>query len=466
MKFQLLGPVRIWRDDTALPIGPAKQRSLLTALLLEPNRIVPLDRLVAMLWDGDPPRSAVANVRTYASRLRRLLVDATGAVRLSGHGPGYRLAVGDDELDVTAFRRLTADGRAALAAGQPARAVQLLGRAVSLWKGGPGEDLERSAGLDRCLGPLQEQRLTTIEDWIDAKQRLGQGIGVVSDLRRLLDEHPLRERLWSQLVLALYRTGDVAAALSAFAEARRCFADRLGVDLGPQMIRLHRAMLRRDPALDGAAVMESVPRELPADAMLLVGRDREQATMAEAVLRSDGPVFIALDGPAGIGKSALAVRVATRLGRHFPDGQLYVDLHGSDPARPVRRPVDVLGQCLRSLGVPAGQIPDSEEEAAARYRTIAANRRLLVVLEDAAASSQVRPLLTATAGSAVIITSRARLAVHDRTVHIGLGPLTVADSVEILAGLGGGSPDSGPRLLQLARSCDGSPLALRRAVLG
>ncbi|MER7274076.1 BTAD domain-containing putative transcriptional regulator [Dactylosporangium sp. NPDC000244] len=467
MRFQLLGLIRVWRGGDPLPIGPAKQRSLVAALLLEPNRIVPLDRLVGMIWDGEPPASAVANVRTYASRLRRTLVDDTGEARLTGHVPGYRLAVGDDELDLTAFRQLAADGRAALAVGDPGRAAGLLGRAVGLWKGAAGEDLERSPGLDRCLGPLEEQRLVAVEDWIEAKQRLGDTIGLVTDLRHLLDEHPLRERLWAQLVLALYRTGDVAGALGAFGEARHCFSERLGVDLGPQLTGLHQAVLRRDPALEArpAAVSALVPRELPADTRLLVGRDREQATMAEAVLRSDGPVFIAVHGDAGIGKSALAVRVATRLGRHFPDGQLYVDLHGSDPGRAVRRPADVLAQCLRSLGVPGAQVPAAEEEAAARYRTVAANRRLLVVLEDAADEAQVRPLLTATAGSAVIITSRRRLAVHDRTVHIGLGPLTVADSVEVLAGLGGPGRD-GPLLLRLARSCDGSPLALRRAATG
>jgi hypothetical protein len=232
-----------------------------------------------------------------------------------------------------------------------------------------------------------------------------------------------------------------------------------------------------------------VPRELPADTTLLAGRDQEQRLAARALLgsvpedawagRNDnrsgsgggsgdrpqgrgGPVFVAVHGPAGIGKTALAVRVATRLAPRFPDGQIYVDLHGSATGREPRRPVDVLAQCLRSLGVPDARIPDGEEEAAARYRTVAANRRLLVVLEDAAGEEQVRPLLTATAGSAVIITSRRRLTVHDRTVHVALGPLTVADSLDVLGRLCGPGADRAA-LLRLARGCGGSPAALRQA---
>lgn len=479
-----------------MPIGPAKQRSLVAALLLEPNRVVPVDRLVDMIWDGPPPASAVANVRTYASRLRRTLVDDHGEPRLAGHGTGYRLSILDNELDLTAFRRLSQAGRAALAERQPTRAVELLGRAVALWRGAAAEDIDRSAGLERCLGVLDEQRLVAVEDWIDAKQRLGEGGGLIADLRRLVDEHPLRERLWSSLVLALYRSGDVAGALAAFGHVRRSLAEHLGVDLGPELTRLHQAVLRRDPALDGVAdngpaisvapvilspvaasvaapppAPVAVPRELPADTTPLVGRDRELAAI-EAILKPhhmdtrepglDGPVFIGVHGPAGVGKSALAVQAATRLSRYFPDGQLYADLRGTAPGREPRRPVDVLAGFLRSLGVPEPRVPVCEEEAAARYRSTVASRRLLVLLDDAADETQVLPLLTATGGSAVLFTGRRRLAAHDRIVHIELGFLDLAHSIELLARLCGAA---GPRRLlsKLARECGGSPVALRGA---
>jgi len=167
VKFQLLGPVRVWRGDAALPVGPAKQRSLVAALLLEPNRVVPLERLIGVIWDGEPPASAVANVRTYASRLRRTLADESGAARLSGHVPGYRLAVADDELDVTAFRRLAAEGRHALAAGDAGRAAGLLGRAVALWKGAAGEDL-----YARGYGQRPAARQAAIEERVARLERI------------------------------------------------------------------------------------------------------------------------------------------------------------------------------------------------------------------------------------------------------------------------------------------------------
>ncbi|MER7004830.1 BTAD domain-containing putative transcriptional regulator [Dactylosporangium sp. NPDC000555] len=417
----------------------------------------------------------------------------------------------DDELDLTAFRGLSQAGRAALAEGQANHAVELLGRALALWRGAAAEDVERSAALDRCLGALDEQRLVAVEDWIDAKQRLGEGGSLIAELRSLVDEHPLRERLWSSLVLALYRSGDVAGALTVFGHARRSLAEHLGVDPGPELTRLHHAVLRRDPALDGvrdagtavrvAPVITSaaplspvgapatvppaggavavapqalvtVPRELPADTAPLVGRDRELAAI-EAILSGyrragavypplDGPVFIGVHGPAGVGKSALAVQAATRLSRYFPDGQLYADLRGSAPGREPRRPVDVLAGFLRSLGVPEPWTPFCEEEAAARYRSTVANRRLLVLLDDAADEAQVRPLLTATAGSAVLFTGRRQLAAHDRVVHVELGLLDLDHSVELLARLCGAA---GPQrqFSRLARECGGSPVALRGA---
>ena len=492
MRFQLLGPVRVWRDDTPIRIGSVKQRSLVAALLLEPNRTVPVERLIDMIWDADPPVSAVANVRTYASRLRHTLVDDAGEHRLVSHGLGYRLAIHDDEFDLATFHRLAQDGRAALAVGQRTRAVELLGQAVGLWQGTAGEDIDRSGGLDRRLAVLDEQRLAVVEDWIEAKQCTGETAELVADLWRLAHLHPLRERLWAQLALALYQTGDVAGSLLALGEAREALLEGLGIDLGPRLVQLHQAVLRRDPSLEARDARphtetirlavpskaepvdaRPVPRELPVDAAVLIGRGPEQTLACDTIAEHsvgidstdpDGPIFIAIHGPTGVGKSALAVRVATRLSRDFPDGQIYVDLRGTAADKAPRRPVEVLTKCLRSLQIPDFDACADEEELAARYRTAVANRRLLVVLEDAADEAQVQPLLTATPGSAVIITSVHRLAVHDRTVHIGLGPLTFADSVNLLVRIC--DPGSDPRLIgRIARECAGSPRALRLAAV-
>jgi DNA-binding SARP family transcriptional activator len=523
MRFQLLGPLTVWHQNTPLPLGPAKQRSLLAALLLEPDRVVAMDRLVLALWDGTPPPSAVSNVRTYASRLRRLLADVDAdaaararrdahpdgpghhdgpghpAARVIGRSPGYQVSVADGELDLALFRELARTGHAALAAGQNARAARAFEEALALWQGDAAEDVYRSALLDRVLGSLDEQRLAVTEGWITARQRLGEDAELIDELRRLSSDHPLRERLWCQLMLSLYRVGDIGGALAAYRLARATLAESLGVDPGPELVRLHQAVLARDPALGGTvpyplaqaaapaparpapapvAVPQpwaATPRELPADASVLVGRDEELAQVVEAVLEQRtgcdtatgcGPAVVALHGQPGVGKSALAVRAATQLIDDYPDGQLYADLCGTGEGAQPRTPVELLGCFLRALGVPGSQVPTREHEASARFRTIVADRRILVLLDNALDESQVRPLLTATRGSAVIVTSRRILATLDGAVHVEPGVLDRADSVELLERLCGPGDrhrrTSEPgQLLRLADLCGGLPLALR-----
>lgn len=263
LSFRILGPLEVWRDGLPVRLGPGKQRCLLTALLLEPNRVVAVDRLVSAIWDGEPPRSAIANVRTYASGLRGVLADDRGASRLAGRNPGYAVAVEEGELDLAVFSRLTRAGSTALAAGRAVEAVEALGEAVALWRGSAAEDVCRSAALDRWLTALDEQRLATIEDWVEARQMLSDDGGLVGDLRRLTGDYPLRERMWRGLVLALYRAGDVSGALAAFRQAREAIVEDLGVEPGPELTWLHEAVLARDPALDGRA--RSAPSDGAAD---------------------------------------------------------------------------------------------------------------------------------------------------------------------------------------------------------
>ncbi|MFI6485656.1 BTAD domain-containing putative transcriptional regulator [Nonomuraea sp. NPDC050663] len=486
MKFRILGSLTVDAEAGPVDLGPAKQRTVLAALLLEANRIVPVDRLVAAAWEGEPPRSAVANVRTYASRLRKLLRE-----RVESRPPGFVLHVGDDELDLAAFRELAGRGRAALAAGHDGEAVATLGEALSLWRGAAAEDLSRSAGLEAPLAALDEQRLAVLEDWIAARQRLGHDGQLIDELRRLTDTHPLRERLWSQLILARYRSGDIGGALAGYALARNALAENLGVDPGPELVRMHQAVLTRDPALDlldthppgpplrhpadsrhppapdPGARQHAVPRELPADTSVLVGRDKELHLLLDSVIggpeHSHGPTVLVLHGPAGIGKSVLAVRAASLLAEHFPDGQLFADLRGTATSR--KQPRKVLAGFLRSLGVPDRRIPDDEDESAARYRSITANRRLLILLEDAAEEAQVRPLLPAAPGSVVVITARRPLAALDGAAHLHLERLPPDAAEELLVRLCGPERVEAEReeARRLAARCRGLPLALRIA---
>ncbi|MDI1461423.1 BTAD domain-containing putative transcriptional regulator [Catellatospora sp. KI3] len=476
MRFQLLGPVVVRRDDEELPLGPGKQRALLAALLLDRGRVVSTARLTEALWDGDPPSSATSNMRTYASGLRSVLTDRRGP-RITSRSPGYVLTLDDDELDTDTFTELSATGYAELAAGQPARAAQAFARALALWLGSAGEDLVRSPYLDQRLAALEEQRLAVTEEWIGARQQLGEHADLVPELRRLTSGHPLRERLWCQLMLSLYHTGDVGGALAAYRRAHEICVEDLGVDPGPELVRLHKAILSRDPVLGGTAptrfpaprpalVVESqrtreVPRELPVAAPVFVGRDRELAEVVEDVLAGlarpapgGSPTVVAVHGRPGAGKSALVLHAAARLAARFPDGQLYVDLRagGADT-------ITVLGRLLRALGVRDTRVPAGVDEAAARFRSVAADRRLLVVLDNAEDEAQVRPLLAPASQSAVLVTSASKLTALDCTAHLELGVLAPGPAGRLVAELAGLAAASiGRPLVEL---CGGLPLALR-----
>ncbi|GIG88720.1 AfsR/SARP family transcriptional regulator [Plantactinospora endophytica] len=251
LRFALLGPVRVWRDGRPVRVHGARPRTLLTALLLEPNRSVSLDHLTELMWDGTPPASAIANLRTYATRLRTSLGGSpeAGRSRLTTTSGGYLLRVGPDELDLQVFTERLRLGRAALAGGDPAQAVTQLSAALSLWRGDAASDVPRSPVLAARLGAVEEARQLAIEWHLRARLGIGSSEELVGDLRRLTLVYPTRETLWAQLMLALYRRGDVAPALAAYGRARAALRDQLGVEPGPELTALHRAILNRDPRL-------------------------------------------------------------------------------------------------------------------------------------------------------------------------------------------------------------------------
>ncbi|MGN9843115.1 AfsR/SARP family transcriptional regulator [Nonomuraea sp. H19] len=249
LRFGILGPVRLWRDGTVVPLGTTKQRLLLTRLLLEPNRAVSHDRLFSALWEDDPPKSALANVRSYTNLLRK---DLDG--RLRAHPPGYLLSVEPGELDVTEFNELVQQGRGAMGGDRYEEALGYLTAALALWRGAAAEDLPRTVGLAAQLDALEEQRYLAIEECARARLALGRHSEIIGGLRETLALRPTRERLWGHLMVALYRTGDVAGALTVYAEARRALDRELGIEPGPELAELHQLMLNRDPRLSGPAM--------------------------------------------------------------------------------------------------------------------------------------------------------------------------------------------------------------------
>ncbi|WP_377272704.1 BTAD domain-containing putative transcriptional regulator [Peterkaempfera sp. SMS 1(5)a] len=250
LRFGILGPLQVWRDGEALPVGAAKQRLLLTCLLLEPNRPVSVDRLFTALWEDSPPKSALANVRSYANLLRR----SVGGDRLRAHAPGYRLTVQPGELDVLDFRELVRQGRAAMAQSEHEPALRCFTAALDLWRGAAAENVPRTIGLEAQLDALEEQRYLAVEESARARLALGRFSEVIDGLRDALALRPTRERLWGHLMVALYGTGDVAGALTVYAEARQALGLHLGVEPGPGLTELHRMMLSRDPRLDGPVI--------------------------------------------------------------------------------------------------------------------------------------------------------------------------------------------------------------------
>ncbi|WP_327086195.1 AAA family ATPase [Nonomuraea sp. NBC_01738] len=482
--IHLLGPVTASSGSGDLLLGPPRQRAVLTMLASRPGRVVPMGRLIAGLWAGDPPRTAEQSVYTYVSGLRRALEPGRArraqAALLSAAAGGYSLRVRPDQVDASLFAGRVEQARRLQESGQHREALQAAEAALALWRGtalsgvpGPFADTERAR--------LDELRLTALERRAGSLLRLARPEEALSFLDDLTRRHPLRERLRELLMLALLGCGRHAEALEVFEQGRRVLREELGADPGPRLVRCYELVLRggiehgsppdagdgdgRLPRGDRTAV---VPRQLPRDLLGFVGRETEiaelVAPLAPAGDAPPGPLVV-ITGPPGVGKSALAVRVAHRVAARFPDGQLHVNLRGATPEVAALTPLDVLGRFLRALGVPPASVPADLDEAAALWRSSLYGRRTLVLLDDAAGLDQIAPLVSAPLGTAFLVTSRETMAAGDDCVQLHLGRMPDAEAATMLARLAGvervaADPAQTARLVRL---CDGLPLALRVA---
>ncbi|MBG0830090.1 tetratricopeptide repeat protein [Planomonospora sp. ID67723] len=447
LQFRVLGPVDLWRDGCSITVTGEKQRTLLAVLVMHAGQTVSRDRLLIALWGVEPPASARRLLHNYVWSLRRLLSDADALTRMP---TGYclRLAPGDSDLEV--FLTTAQEGRRLAAAGEVEQAAQRFHQALALWRGpaltGTSAELQSTDG-----STLDEQRIAVLVERISADLALGRHTELVGELRRLVTDHSLHEPLRGLLMLALYRAGRQAEALAVFRELRQVLNAELGTEPGPDLQRLHQRVLAADPALQTAspasapapamarhvtaeAVSEDPtlsakaagPCQLPRAVGDFTSRDDEVARLVRATTGEEPSAVVidAIDGMAGVGKTALAVHAAHRLAARFPDGQLYVNLHGHTPGYQPLPPLDALRTLLRAVGVPAEKIPDNVEEAAAAWRSAMAGRRMLIVLDDAATADQVRPLLLGRPGSHLIITSRRRLADLEDVAVLSLDVLT------------------------------------------
>ena len=478
MEFWLLGPLVVRRDGATVPVSQGKQRVVLATLMLNANRVVPVDELAEALWGPMPPASARVTVQNYVKRLRLTIEDADRS-RISTRPRGYLMRVDDGELDISRFETLTASACSAAREGSWSRAAANARAGLALWRGEPLADVESEVLAAQEVPRLTEIRLQALELRLKAQLYLGDHVKVIPDLQRLTTDHPLREHLHGLLMLALYRHGRQAEALATYQAARRALVDELGTEPGYELRELHQRILAADPVLtvraDGPpATLESVPAipwELPGAVPHFVGRERELAALTglleKAGEKPPGTVVIsAIGGTAGVGKTALALHWAHQVAGRFPDGQLYVNLRGYDPGQPMPA-TDALAAFLRSLGVPGQDIPPEEDERAARYRSLLAGKRMLVILDNAGSADQVRPLLPGTLGCIVLVTSRdtlAGLVARDGATRLDLGVLPRQDAVALLQKLIGARADAEPETAaELAAQCCRLPLALRVA---
>ncbi|WP_248965192.1 AfsR/SARP family transcriptional regulator [Sphaerisporangium perillae] len=481
MEFRILGPLEVLAGTERLDIGGTRQRITLANLLLDANRVVTVDRLAEAIYGVDLPPTARAQVQICISSLRRLFSAHGGADLIATQSRGYTIRVEEGRLDAQRFEALTLQARRARDAGHLDQAVQSYREALALWHGEEALEGIDSRPVQSAAGRLTEDRMTTNEDCIQLELDLGHHQELIGELTRLVERYPLRERLRGQLMLALYRSGRRPEALQVYRLARETMIEELGIEPNEQLQRLEQAILTADESLDAPGKATRIPAEpppaptVPAPFLLpsaiadFTGRRKQiDAIERELALADEDPTRLAVPivivaGKGGIGKTTVAVHAAHTVAARFPDGRLFADLHGG-ASRQVS-PMHVLERFLRALGVPGNAMPEGLEERAEMYRALLADRRTLVVLDDAAGESQVQPLLPGTRMSAVIITSRSRLAGLPGAIQVDIDVFDTDQSIELLERIAGAERvrseiESAKALAEL---CGHLPLALRIA---
>ncbi|MEU6088784.1 BTAD domain-containing putative transcriptional regulator [Streptomyces sp. NPDC047085] len=488
LSFKVLGPLAVTAGDVNVPLGGARQRTILALLLLTPGRVVPVDTMVDTVWNSNPPPTARTQVAICVAALRKIFKGAgvSEDVIVTAH-PGYVLNTEGHLIDSLRFAELVQAAEQHAKDGELPDAAHAYARALDLWRGPAFAGVSGQAVEDEA-GRLEEHRLNAYDDSILVHLELGQHQELIPGLAAMVREHPLRERTRHHLMLAQYRSGRRADAMETYRDAHSQFIDELGIEPGPDLKELHDAILRDDPSLAPAPVVVerrpaaasgpagggpalAVPSELPPDVPAFTGRIEELAALQSLVAgagEGNTSTIGLITGAAGIGKSGLAMRWAFRAAEHFPDGQLFADLRGYDEHHEPVSAHDVLSRFLRSLGVPGEQIPDDLEERVALYRSVLTDRSVLIVLDNARAYAQVRPLLPGGGRCCVLVTSRDQmeeLVTWPSQARVHLGLLSEPEAVELLTAIVGerriaAAPEDVARLVEL---CDRLPLALRIA---
>ncbi|TWD83099.1 DNA-binding SARP family transcriptional activator [Kribbella amoyensis] len=461
MRFLVLGPVRILAR-AGEPVGSSIQRQLVSLLLSRAGRPVPAEVLADELWPGEG--APLPRLQTQVHRLRKVLDDPE---RIEHEQGTYRLRPRPGEHDAERFERLHGDGLQALAANDPQTARDLLREAVELWRGPAYADVDLPS-VRAEAARLDELRVDTLEAMYDAE--LATGSTPTAELKRLTEEHPLRERFAAQLMITLHQGDRQAEALAVYQQTRDRLVAELGVEPGRELRRIQSSILAEEPPVLGVQPVV-VPQQVPPGVERLYGRDAELAVLDEALAPapkdSTEPGVVIVTGPAGVGKTTLALHWAHLVRDRFPDGRLYVDLHGYSAGEP-SEPATVIGRLLRDLGVPDQRIPATADERSALLRSLTARRRMLIVLDNVRDTAQVKTLLPGP-GPVVVITGRTRLtglAARHRVHRLELAELDESSAVALLGRRlpANGTVQGGTEALtEIAAICGRLPLALTLA---
>jgi predicted ATPase/DNA-binding SARP family transcriptional activator len=433
--FRILGPLEIWDDGRPLAIGSAKQRALLAILLLNANRVVPTSRLIELLW-GDEPSETVANTLQVAvSQLRKILEKdhprGTPYQVLVSQPPGYLLRVAADQLDLYRFEQLRHEADQASQGADPDTTADRLREALNLWRGPALADVASQPFALAEATRLNELRIQTLEDRIEAELSLGRHGDLIGELQALVTEYPLRERLRGQLMLALYRSGRQAEASDLFHKTRAVLVDQLGMEPGPDLQKLFKSILNQDPGLNLAPARTVKPPRsadnLPIQLTSFIGRADEIAQIKQLFSQSR---MVTITGPAGMGKTRLGIEVARQLREFNPDGVWLTEL------APVDAPELVAQSVALTLGV-REQPGRPLKEALVDYLQ---SRQLLLVVDNCehvidASARLIETMLRSSPGLKVLATSREDLRIPGE-VPWRLPPLPVPGATVTRSGTG------------------------------
>jgi DNA-binding SARP family transcriptional activator/Tfp pilus assembly protein PilF len=494
VRFTILGPVEVSAPGQRVPPAAPRHRAVLAYLLLHAGTVVSADRLIGAIWGQTPPDTARAQIHATVTVIRRVLRAAGAGQALGNRAGGYVLLLEPGQLDLDEFTSQINSAQARAAAGDQQAAADQVRAALALWRGQPLEDVNADYVAD-ARARLDGRRLTAVERLADLELSLGRHEDIVEELAAEVAAHPLRERLSSQLMLALHRAGRQADALAVARAFRAALAEQQGLDPSRAFDAVEQSILRDDPRLDhrpvpearpvavgqepasdagpgsggpGDAASHHSPRRvnfLPYDTPDFSGRATELDQLAGSRPGPGGVVTIsAIDGMAGIGKTALAIHAGHRLADRFPDGQLFVDLQAHTAGRAPLDSGAALEILLRQLGVGAERIPASLADRSALWRSELSDRQVLAVLDNAASTDQVRPLLPGASASLMLITSRRRLMDLDGAHPLSVDLLPATDAVDLFTQIVGDRADAEPMaVLDVLQLCGFLPLAVRIA---